>query len=495
MQLEPTEVRPAGLSSLLWRARGRSPNHIERYVGLLLGGDVAAMVVAGALAPAVAFGPIWTESDAGRTRFSYVAVIAAMVLMWLAVIALKGGYALTDVGAGPEEFHRVADAAVTLLAAVASAAFVLRHEWARGIVAVVIPLAAVLTLALRYAARRWLHAQRARGKFVDRAVVVGSEEAARAVVQCLTRAHHARFLAAAVCVPGGCGPVELDGHLVPTTGMPDDVVSFARSVNAHAVVVATGSPFVNGALQHLAWRLEGSGIALLAAPEIAGMPEPRVAIHPVADLPLLRFREPELSGPSQWAKAAIDRAGAALALAILLPLFAAVALAIRLTSGAPVLFRQVRVGRDGREFVMWKLRTMVVDAEDRLPELADRNEHDGILFKIRDDPRVTAIGRALRRWSLDELPQLWNVLRGDMSLVGPRPPLPSEVARYDTQTRRRLRVKPGMTGLWQVSGRAHLSWEESVRLDLRYIQNWSPTLDTMILARTVVAVIRGRGAC
>jgi lipopolysaccharide/colanic/teichoic acid biosynthesis glycosyltransferase len=164
---------------------------------------------------------------------------------------------------------------------------------------------------------------------------------------------------------------------------------------------------------------------------------------------------------------------------------------VRLTSPGPAFFRQTRVGRDGREFQIWKLRTMFVGA-DTAP--VDGNDADGILFKLRRDPRVTPLGHFLRRWSLDELPQLWNVVRGSMSLVGPRPPLPREVAQYGDDVRRRLLVTPGLTGLWQVSGRSDLAWDEAVRLDLQYVENWSLSLDLVVLLRTMTAVLRRRGA-
>jgi lipopolysaccharide/colanic/teichoic acid biosynthesis glycosyltransferase len=169
--------------------------------------------------------------------------------------------------------------------------------------------------------------------------------------------------------------------------------------------------------------------------------------------------------------------------------------AICLSSPGPALFRQTRIGADGRPFQMVKFRSMVVDAEERLKELRQESDDgNGVLFKMRRDPRVTPVGSLLRRFSVDELPQLWNVVRGDMSLVGPRPPLPQEVARYSDDATRRLRVRPGMTGLWQVSGRSDLSWEESLRLDLRYVDNWSLTLDVTILWRTFRAVLGRSGA-
>jgi exopolysaccharide biosynthesis polyprenyl glycosylphosphotransferase len=213
----------------------------------------------------------------------------------------------------------------------------------------------------------------------------------------------------------------------------------------------------------------------------------------VDGLPLLRLTHPTFTGASQFLKGALDRVGALLLLALITPMLLAVSLAVA-CDGGPVFFRQQRVGLGGRAFTMVKFRSMVVDAEARLAALADADEGAGLLFKIRHDPRVTPVGRFLRRYSLDELPQLFNVVAGSMSLVGPRPPLPAEVAGYGRDAHRRLLVKPGMTGLWQVSGRSDLSWEETVRLDLRYVENWTLALDAQILVRTVRAIVHGTGA-
>ena len=221
---------------------------------------------------------------------------------------------------------------------------------------------------------------------------------------------------------------------------------------------------------------------------------PRISVHPVLEVPLPQVEQPELQFGTRVAKCVVDRLLALVGLLVLSPLLVAIALVIRVSSRGPVMFRQVRIGLGGRHFTLWKFRTMVRDAESRLPSLMHLNEQDGVLFKIRNDPRVTGVGRVLRRWSLDELPQLWNVLRGDMSLVGPRPPIPSEVARYDERVHRRLLVKPGMTGLWQVSGRAELPWDDAVRLDLHYVEHWSLGMDAAILGRTCMAVVRQRGA-
>jgi exopolysaccharide biosynthesis polyprenyl glycosylphosphotransferase len=235
-------------------------------------------------------------------------------------------------------------------------------------------------------------------------------------------------------------------------------------------------------------------VTLLVAPRLTDISGPRIHIRPVAGLPLLNVEEPEFSGVRRIVKGGLDRFLAFFAIVLLLPVLAGIALAVAVTSRGPILFRQVRIGRHGEPFVIHKFRSMYSDAEERLAELEHLNETDGTLFKVRDDPRVTPVGRYLRRFSLDELPQFFDVLLGRMSLVGPRPPLPTEVDRYASLVRRRLVVKPGITGLWQVSGRSDLSWDESVRLDLLYVETWSLALDITIMLKTVLAVLRRRGA-
>jgi exopolysaccharide biosynthesis polyprenyl glycosylphosphotransferase len=301
----------------------------------------------------------------------------------------------------------------------------------------------------------------------------------------------------AACLPavltmGEDAVTEVEG--VPVVGDFSEVAAVVEVTHAGTVAVLACPELDGIALRRLAWQLEKDAVDLVVAPALMEVAGPRTSIRPVAGLPLLHVEHPELSGGRRLVKTAFDRVCAGLALIFLSPLLAFIAIAIRAGSKGPALFRQVRVGRDGREFTVLKFRTMVIDAERRKAALVQYNDHDGILFKIRNDPRVTRTGAWLRRYSLDELPQLINVLRGDMSLVGPRPPLPDEVVQYGDDVRRRLVVRPGMTGLWQVSGRADLSWEESVRLDLRYVENWSLTLDLQILWKTWSAVARGSGA-
>jgi exopolysaccharide biosynthesis polyprenyl glycosylphosphotransferase len=280
---------------------------------------------------------------------------------------------------------------------------------------------------------------------------------------------------------------------VPVGGL-DDVLALAAEVNADTIAVTSASETAAQYLRQLSWQLEGSGIELLVAPGLIEVAGPRLHIRPFEGLPLLSIEQPCFEGWRRVIKHGIDRSVATLVLVLLAPVLAALALAVKLTSPGPILYRQERVGLNGKSFTMLKFRSMVADADRQLDDLRGDNISDGLLFKIHNDPRVTPVGRLLRRLSLDELPQLFNVLRGTMSLVGPRPPLPGEVARYDTSVSRRLLVKPGLTGLWQISGRSDLSWEESVRLDLRYVENWSLALDLLILWKTGRAVLSRSGA-
>jgi exopolysaccharide biosynthesis polyprenyl glycosylphosphotransferase len=325
-------------------------------------------------------------------------------------------------------------------------------------------------------------------------VAVGRDAAVADLVLRLKNDLYAGMDVVAACVttPGAAAHLEATG--VPIEGTLEDVVDIVRRYNADVVAVTSASETAAMYLRHLSWQLEGSGIELLVSPGLIEIAGPRLHIRPFVGLPLLAIEEPVFSGWRRALKAALDRIGALVALVLLALVLLVIAVAVYLSSPGPVLYRQERVGVSGRLFTMYKFRSMVDGAETQLPDLGAHNEGHGLLFKIHSDPRVTPIGRLLRRFSLDELPQLFNVLNGSMSLVGPRPPLPGEVERYDSSSRRRLLVKPGLTGLWQISGRSDLPWEESVRLDLRYVENWSLALDLLILWKTASAVVRGRGA-
>jgi exopolysaccharide biosynthesis polyprenyl glycosylphosphotransferase len=325
-------------------------------------------------------------------------------------------------------------------------------------------------------------------------LAVGPEPAVADLVRELRRGTYHGLAVVAACLGGGTTSKDVAG--IPVFGglAVDDVISAVRRSGADTVAVLSSSELDAVTLRQIAWGLEKTGTGLYVAPALLDVAGPRTTIRPTAGLTLLHVDHPELSGPRQVIKGLFDRVMAAVALVVLCPVFLALAVAIRVSDNGPALFAQTRVGKNGRLFTMYKFRTMVVDAEQRRAQLMASNDSDGVLFKLRKDPRVTAVGAHLRRWSIDELPQLFNVFLGHMSLVGPRPALPDEAERYAEHVRRRLVVKPGLTGLWQVNGRSDLSWDESVRLDLRYVENWSFALDLQIMWKTISVLMRGSGA-
>lgn len=466
--------------------RRRTPDWVRRHRAMAVTADTACAALAGVLALFVRFGEVTAYV------FPYVVLSAALPAVWVCVVALHRVYEPRLVGLGPEEFQRILQCGFMLTAALAVGAYLTKTEVARGYVVLALPLTTLLTLLARYGLRRSLHRRRARGGCMRRVVAAGHRVA---IAELIRRFRRERYHGMEIV--GACAPVDGTGEVegVPVLCDLDDVDDVALAVGrVRADTVAVlACPEMDGlALRRLAWRLEKTDTELVVAPALMEVAGPRITIRPVAGLPLLHVDHPEISGLRQVVKNLFDRVGAGLLLAVLLPLLVGVAAAVRASGPGPAFFRQTRVGRDGAEFTIYKFRTMRADAEHRKITLS--SEGPGPLFKIRNDPRVTPLGARLRRHSLDELPQLINVLLGHMSLVGPRPPLPEEVARYGDDVRRRLLVKPGMTGLWQVSGRSDLSWEESVRLDLRYVESWSLMLDLQILWKTWSAVARGAGA-
>jgi exopolysaccharide biosynthesis polyprenyl glycosylphosphotransferase len=407
------------------------------------------------------------------------------------VLALGGGYQHRFVGSGAEEFRRLAGAGTAAVALAATAGYAAGPDVQR-LAVLGTPTAVALVLGVHLAARAALRRGRRHGRFAQRVLVLGLERSVAEVVR-TTR----RDRAAGLRVVGACVRHSTDGLVegVPVLGAPEDALAALRACRADTVLLTAWSDVGQEDLRRLAWSLEGSGVQLLVAPRVAEVALTRLHIRAVGGVPLLRIEEPEFTGARRVAKAALDYGLAAAGLVVLAPLLLVLAVLVRLTSPGPVFFVQERVGLRGTVFRMHKFRTMAVDAEDRLDELEHLNEHAGRpLFKIREDPRVTPLGRVLRRWSLDELPQLLDVLAGSMSLVGPRPPLLSEVEQYEHDARRRLLVKPGITGLWQVSGRSDLSWEDTVRTDLSYVENWHLGLDLAIILRTLRAVVQRSGA-
>jgi exopolysaccharide biosynthesis polyprenyl glycosylphosphotransferase len=419
----------------------------------------------------------------------YVALIVAGPLVWLLLLTVSGAYDERRIGSGAAEFGRITTAALWMLAAIVGASYVSHSNLSRAVTAVTVLAAFALSMAVHLLGRLLLRWRIRGGGAIHRAVVVGRTSEVRGLVDHIERVPRSGLKVVGVCL------AESD-DLAPATGCPvEEIIQAARNTGADTIAVAASGMLSGADLRRLAWDLEGTGIRLLVAPGVTELAGPRLQIHPIGGLPLLRVKDADFSGPRWALKSVLDRVGALVLTVALSPLLAAIALAVRLTSPGPILFRQSRVGLRGRDFDILKFRTMREGAEAGIDALRELNEHDGVLFKIRRDPRITPVGRFLRRSSLDELPQLFNVLGGSMSLIGPRPPLRREVERYPADLcRRRLLVKPGMTGLWQVSGRAELSWEESVRLDLQYVENWSVLLDAEVLWKTFRAVVSGRGA-
>ncbi|GAB3185220.1 Undecaprenyl-phosphate galactose phosphotransferase WbaP/exopolysaccharide biosynthesis polyprenyl glycosylphosphotransferase [Micromonospora palomenae] len=462
------------------------------YVRILVVLDTAVLSLAVLVGYIARFGdrvPVGSE-------IPYVLVAPGLVLAWLLSLRMLRCYDDRVLGYGADEYRRVSAASLRLAGGIAIVGYIADADVSRGFLGISFAVGTVALEVNRFAARKRLHRARYRGAgWSRRVLVVGDTAHVLELVHTLRREPYAGYQVVGACIPDALlAPVPQRLSDVPVVGSLRGVPEAAAAIGADTVAVTASGELTAARLRRLGWQLEGTGIDLVVAPALTDVAGPRIHTRPVAGLPLIHVEAPEFRGARKLVKEFVDRAAAALAVLLLLPLGAAVALAIRLDSRGPVLFRQTRVGRGGREFGVLKFRTMVANADALLDELAVRNETDGLMFKMRDDPRVTRVGRLLRKWSLDELPQLVNVLLGQMSLVGPRPPLPSEVARYDGDVARRLLVKPGMTGLWQVSGRSDLSWEDGIRLDLYYVENWSLAADLTILWKTFGAVLRGRGA-
>jgi len=414
-----------------------------------------------------------------------------MIVLWLAMLVVFGAYRVRNYGAGFEEFRAIAVASLVTFGVACVFGFLAAHHPTRGYPILFFLLGTPLLLLARYVDRRTLHVARAQGRLSIKMIALGSSQAVRELVDVLSRAPWMGYQVVGMCLPQG---QEAEDVGVPVLGDIDDVRRLAVELGVDGVIVAGGSYSSAADLRRLGWELQGLELDMLVVPSLTDIAGPRVHMRHVAGLPFVQVEEPQSDRAGGWAKRLFDLVVAGGLVVVLSPLLLVVSVLIRLQDGGPVLYRQRRVGANGAGFEMIKFRSMVVDAEARLAEVAHANEHDGLLFKIREDPRITRVGRFIRKFSIDELPQLFNVLRGEMSLVGPRPPLFDEYEQYEQDTHRRLLVRPGMTGLWQVSGRADLPWSEAVRLDLYYVDNWSMVIDLVIMVKTVKAVLVSRGA-
>ena len=408
-------------------------------------------------------------------------------VIWLGMLAMRGSYDQRIVGLGTEEIRRVVSATLYTFAIVAGVSFLIRADISRAYAFVSLPLGLLLITATRFHWRGWLYRQRSHGHYTFKTVVVGSEVSGRELADRLEQDAYAGYQVV------GQFP-EPTAVLTPNDPWFDKLVVHLDHAGARAVALAPSSEITGETIRQLAWLIEARGIDLLVAPAIMDVTGPRLTVRPAAGLPLLHLDEARLSRPQRAAKRLLDLVGAVGLILVLSPVLLVTAIAVRVTSAGPVIYRQKRIGRGGEEFTMLKFRTMRVDADTELGSLREQHAIVTPMFKLANDPRITKVGRFLRRWSIDELPQLFNVLGGSMSLVGPRPHPLDDVSRYEIAAFRRLALKPGMTGLWQVEGRSDLDWSEALQLDLYYVETWSLSSDLVLLSRTLRAVVRGQGA-
>lgn len=454
-------------------------------------GLAAADALIGALAAAV---PAQFSRSLQDQHLMIGMLMAIGALAWPLATGLARGYVPTRVGVGSEELRAVLRAGAGVVVAGAFAAGLLAtNPTLLTLVVVGVPFAVLLSTSVRFAARKVLHHRQSKGLSVRHVVVVGSVAAAQELRERLDKETHCGMKVVGVCVPRQ----ELNGAAdlgMPILGDLSQVAEVVTGMRCDAVAVTSDDSTRYNYLRRLAWSLEGTGIEMLVDPGLVEVAGPRMHIRPLMGAPLLHIEEPHFSGWRKMLKRGSDVVITTLGLIAISPILITIALLVKLQDGGPVFFRQKRVGRGGKEFWMYKFRSMVVDAEARKAALMTKNEGKGGLFKLSDDPRITPLGKFLRDFSLDELPQLFNVLNGTMSLVGPRPHLAHELAQMPSEASRRALVTPGLTGLWQVSGRSDLEGDDAVRLDLRYVENWTFTLDLLILWKTASAVLAKRGA-
>ncbi|HWJ82271.1 MAG TPA: sugar transferase [Nocardioides sp.] len=472
--------------------RPASSRSLPRLPLAIFGVDALLVVVATSFASVVADGMPFFAPDAPVDVSTRVAA-PLIALGWLVALAIGGSYRTQVLGGGSNEYKRVFNSSILTVGGVAVGCFLSEAAISRGFFVALFTAGLPLLLAGRWSVRKGLHAARRAGYLGFPVLIAGAPEHIDEMVGLIQRSTWLGFDVVGALTPDGSAPVTPGG--VPVVGSTADTTKAAIDADAHVVLFTDGSSTAGHELRDRIWDLEERGIGVVVAPGVTGIVSDRVSIQPVSGLPLMHLGTPAWAEATRVGKRIFDILGASALLFVLAPVMLFVALRIKLHDGGPVFFHQSRVGRQGIPFRCAKFRTMVIDAEERLAELhaATGYQGDG-LFKLAEDPRITKPGTWLRRFSIDELPQLLNVVRGDMSLVGPRPPLPIEVARYDNAARRRLHVRPGMTGLWQVSGRSDLSWDDAVRLDLYYVDNWSMLQDLHILFRTFGAVVRPKGA-
>lgn len=484
-------VSPPAAQSAGWQTR---------YQTWLTITDLTAVISAVTVAQWLRFGGTPEGPALGAVDWvTYLEISIAIAAAWMAALSINHSRSPRVIGSGVEEYRRVWLATISVFGGIAILSMLFKLDLARGYLMIALPTGLVLLFLTRWIARKVVvRARKNFGKCITRLLVVGSPRAVRDLTLALSREPWSGYDVVGACIPGPSSRTEIaipGFGSIPVLGDESAVAHAVTSTDTHAVAVAATEHFYGKGLRDLSWELESLDIDLLVVPGVIDIVGPRLHMRPVAGLPLIHIEKPQYHGAKKFQKRAFDVGFSGLALLCGLPVLLTIALAVKLSSRGPIFYHQERIGIDGEAFEMIKFRTMVVGADSMVDQLAELNESKGgVLFKMANDPRVTLLGRFLRKYSLDELPQFFNVLRGDMSVVGPRPPLATEVALYDDDTMRRLLVRPGITGLWQVSGRSDLSWEDSVRLDLFYVENWSMMADLLIALKTLRVVLNHAGA-
>lgn len=466
------------------------------YARVLVIGDVLVVSVALLVATRLGSQPYTLPAFEGRVHVSIWIVLGALAAILLGLLSITGSRASRAVGVGSVEYRAVVKSTLLGFAGAALVAYVTSLAGLHFVLALGLVLSTSGLLVFRWSCRQWLVAQRRKGRMAHRVLVVGSELSATTMAHDLSRAFAAGLQPVGIYTPSGRFARVTPDSTITVSGSVGGVMEALDRAEADTVLISSSNELTPESVRALSWQLEPGRQHLVVAPSLTDIGGPRIHTRPVAGLPLLHVETPRYDGGKLYAKRAFDIVASGVLILFLAPVLCAVAILVKASSAGPVLFRQKRVGRGGREFSMLKFRSMYVDAEARLAELqgGERDRGNAVMFKMKDDPRVTRVGSILRRFSLDELPQLFNVFGGSMSLVGPRPPLEREVELYAHSVHRRFLVKPGITGLWQVSGRSDLDWDETVRLDLFYVENWTMTGDILILLKTFRAVFASEGA-
>jgi exopolysaccharide biosynthesis polyprenyl glycosylphosphotransferase len=495
--------RPSPVDRLLedaskTRAQGRHWKHQYRRRVLIV--DSLVITAAVMLAQFVRFGSLSGSNPNGVAVSTYLTLFsAALIGLWLIALGLQQSRDLALAPQGAEEFRRVATATAWVFGVIAAVGLLFQLPMARGYLAIALPVGLIGLLLARALLRRTLAKSRSRGEYTSQVVVLGKPDSIISLCRSLSRSKFAGYSIVGACVPDFGH--EVGSHLetplgsVPVFGDERAVERALFLTKADTLAVAAVEHLGHEKVKQLAWLLDSLAIDMIVVPGMTDVAGPRLKVRPIDNLPLFHIARPRHDGPSRYGKRLFDLVFASMAVVALAPVMVAAAIAIKREDGGPVMFRQERVGQHGKRFRIFKFRTMTVDAEARQhAERVAAGQSDSVFFKPKTDSRITRIGGLLRRTSIDELPQLFNVLQGSMSIVGPRPLAVGEGLAIPSFIERRNLVKPGMTGLWQVSGRSNLPEEDRIRLDHSYIDNWSWINDLVIVWRTIRPVLLQEGA-